>query len=586
MKVLLVGLNAKYIHSSLALYSIRAACRDAEYAVEVVEYTINQEFLHVLGDIAGHEPNVIGIACYIWNREMVLKLAAALKKAIPGVCIFLGGPEASGDATDIMEKNGSVDFVLQGEGEESVPELLAQLMQGAEGLNVAGIAVRRDGKIELNGGVRLVNNLDSLRFPYQADEMQGLADRIIYYESSRGCPFSCSYCVSSTTSGVRYRSIEKVKEELAFFLRHGVKQVKFVDRTFNVDPNYYREIWRFLATEPGVTNFHFEIVADRLSREDVQWLAQVPAGRFQFEIGVQSACEETLAAIGRRNDWVRLQENVQGLLRTGNIHLHLDLIVGLPHEDWGRFKDSFNAVYGLKPDMLQIGFLKLLPGTRIREESAEHGYIGLDFPPYEILSNNVLSYTEVRRLKVLEEVFNQTYNSGRFVYTLSYLVTLFDGDAFRFYNELAQWWERHSYVGKSHSPEGVLSRLLLFVERFSQEQILRAGELLKFDVLRDGSGAMKGERLNWNCERWERQKTAFWRNESAVRQYVPGYRFGNWRDVKRKYPVEIFALNIPQWITSGEWPEAGLTPILFDFTRQHPVWHVLPANELNTEDEQ
>lgn len=583
---MLVGLNAKYIHSSLALYSIRAACHNAGHEVEVLEYTINQEFFYILGDIAGREPALVGIACYIWNREMVLKITAALKKALPEVRIFLGGPEASGDATAILQQNISVDFVVQGEGEESAPELLAQLSQGADGLSVAGIAVRRGREVELNGGVRLVENLDSLRFPYSAEEMPGLADRIIYYESSRGCPFSCSYCVSSTTSGVRYRSIDKVKEELSFFLQHGVKQVKFVDRTFNVDPGYYRGIWGFLADCPGITNFHFEIVADRLSRNDVQWLGQVPPGRFQFEIGVQSTCEETLSAIGRRNDWERLQENVQRLLRSGNIHLHLDLIVGLPHEDWRHFRESFNAVYGLKPDMLQIGFLKLLPGTRIRQEAAEHGYIGLDFPPYEILANNVLPYADVRRLKLLEEVFNQTYNGGRFCYTLSYLVTIFAGDAFCFYNELAHWWDQQRLAGKPHSPEGVLSQISLFAVRFSPEQKLRVGELLKFDVLLDASGALKGEQLNWNREQWERQKAVLWRSERVIKQFVPSFHFSNWRDVKRKYPLEVFAVNIPQWVSSGEWSGEELTPVLFDVTRERPIWHILPKSELITEDAQ
>jgi len=584
LKVLLVGLNAKFIHSSLALYAIQSACHDLGCDAEVAEYTINQEFLHVLGDIAGREPTVVGIACYIWNREMVLKITAALKKTLPGVMIILGGPEASGDATTILMQNSAVDFVVQGEGEESVPELLTQLSQGLDCIDVTGIALRRDGRIELNGGVRLVENLDRLSFPYETDAMPGLANRIIYYESSRGCPYACSYCVSSTTSGVRFRSIRKVKAELLFFLQHGVKQVKFVDRTFNVQPEHYREIWRFLADEPGITGFHFEIVADRLSREDVRWLAQVAPGRFQFEIGVQSTCEETLAAIGRCNAWERLQENVQELLRVGNIHLHLDLIVGLPYEDWGNFRQSFNSVYALKPDMLQIGFLKLLPGTKIRRDAAQYGYVWLEHPPYEILSNNSLSYKEVRQLKLLEEVFNQTYNSGRFRYTLSYLVTVFTGDAFCFYNELAQWWDGKGLAGKSHSPEGVLSHLLLFSDKFSPEQKMRIGELLKFDVLLDASGSIKGEPLDWNREHWEQKKADYWRSESMMTRYISDYHFTNWRDIKRKYPIEVFEYNIPQWIETNEWPVRELTPVVFNTTRQRSTWQVLPRDEFLTED--
>jgi hypothetical protein len=548
-----------------------------------MEYTINQELLYILGDVAGRKPSTVGVVCYIWNREMVLKLTAALKQVLPEVVIILGGPEASGDATTLLLQNPSVDFVVQGEGEESVPELLTQLAQGAEVPNVNGIAVCKEGVVEINGGVRVVANLDCLPFAYQSDMMPNLSNRIIYYESSRGCPFSCSYCVSSTTSGVRYRSIDLVKEELRFFIRHGVKQVKFVDRTFNVNPEYYREIWRFINAEADSANFHFEIVADILRNEDIDWLASIAEGRFQFEIGIQSTCEETLSAIGRSNAWARLQENVQSLLRGGNIHLHLDLIVGLPYENWRRFQQSFNTVYSLRPAMLQIGFLKLLPGTKICREADEYGYVSLAHPPYEILANNFLSYNEVRQLKMVEEVFNQTYNTGRFVHTLSYLLTVFAGDAFAFYNELAIWWNQQGLAGKSHSPDGVLSMLLLFAARLLPKQQLRVKDLLKFDVLLDASRALKGEQLDWNRTQWERQKSDCWRNEARVRDYISEYHFTNWRDVKRKYPIEIFAQDVPHWITSGEWSDRAYTPVIFVAGNNRIAWHVLESEALALE---
>lgn len=351
MKVLLVALNAKYIHSSLALYSIAANCRLHRREVEVKEYTINQELLHILGDIAGREPTVVGLACYIWNREMVLKLAAALRQVLPNVVIMIGGPEVFGDAAALLLENQAIDFVVQGEGEESVPELLDQIEQGADLIKVDGVALRQVGGVELNGGIRLVENLDSLPFPYQEETMAGMEHRIVYYESSRGCPYSCSYCISSMSRGVRVRSWGKVREELQFFLRHGVKQVKFIDRTFNVLPAHYQPIWDFLAEQEETTNFHFEIVADRLGAEEVRWLANVPQGRFQFEIGVQSTCTETLQAIGRHNEWEKLHRNIQQLNRAGNIHLHLDLIAGLPYEGWDEFRQSFNSVYGLTSPM-------------------------------------------------------------------------------------------------------------------------------------------------------------------------------------------------------------------------------------------
>lgn len=585
MKVLLVGLNAKYIHSSLALYTIGASCQAAGQPVEIAEYTINQELLHVLGDVAGYQPEVVGIACYIWNREMTLKLATALKKVLPAVRIVLGGPEASGDAAAILRQNPSVDFVVQGEGEESLPELLTELAQAGTGRNVAGIAVRHGEGVELNGGVRVVEKLDDLPFPYQEAQMAGLANRIIYYESSRGCPFDCSYCVSSLTRGVRTRSVEKVKEELRFFIKHGVKQVKFVDRTFNVRPEHYREIWCSLAKADTTANFHFEIVADLLNSEEIQWLSRVEPGRFQFEIGVQTLCEPALTAIGRCNDWARLSDNVRNLRQGGNIHLHLDLIVGLPHEDLNSFRNSFNAVYSLQPNMLQIGFLKLLPGTRIRTEAAEYDYVCLDHAPYETLSNHWLTYRDIRRLKQLEEVFEQTYNSGRFSRTLAFLIRFCaGGDAFAFYQALTAWWEQQKMIGRAHSPEGVLAALRNYADRLPTEQKHRVRDLLKLDTLMDGSGALKGNGLDWNEERWDRAKAELWRNEAKLRCYIPDYRFSNWRDVKRNYPMEIFDTDVSEWAGSGEWPTQQVTALVFDRTR-HPVWRRLAWNDLAAEEE-
>jgi radical SAM superfamily enzyme YgiQ (UPF0313 family) len=585
VNVLLVGLNAKFIHSSLALYSLAAACRDARQEVSVAEYTINQELLHVLGDISGRMPTVVGIACYIWNREMVLKLTSALKIVAPQTRIVLGGPEVSGDAESILLHNPSVDFVIQGEGEESLPELLERLARGLDAYNVEGVAVRRDGGVEVNGGIRVVKDLDRLPFPYTDNAMELLNNRIVYYESSRGCPFSCSYCLSSESQGVRYRSLSKVKEELRFFLQHGVRQVKFVDRTFNVLPAHYQGIWGFLAEHQGQTNFHFEIVADRLSRDEIVWLSQVPGGLFQFEIGVQSTCEETLAAVGRHNLWDWLQENVTAILREGNIHLHLDLIVGLPNENVARFAKSFNDVYGLQPDMLQIGFLKMLPGTKMRQEATRFEYKYLKHPPYEILSNTLLSYKEVRELKVLEEVFNQTYNSGRFRNTLAFLVKFFEGDAFRLYNSLARWWDERGLTGVSHSPDSVLSHIFSFSKALPPSKRTWVEELLKVDVLMDTSRSLKGEDLSWNRERWEQPKNKLWRSESMVRRFVPDYHFTNWRDVKRWYPVEVFTVNVLNWLESGVASGDEMTPVLFDVRKARPQCHILPLDVFQLGDE-
>ena len=584
MKVLLVSLNAKYIHTALGLYSIAASCRVQGKTVTVREYTINQDLLVVLADIAGQSPDVVGFACYIWNRELTLKLAAALKKALPGIVVVLGGPEVSADAVSLLLQQPCVDYVVQGEGEASVPGLLAQL-ECRKIISVPGIARRTADGVELNGGACYVEDLDSLPFPYNEAELALLDNRILYYESSRGCPYSCSYCISASSKGVRHRSVDKVCQEMQFFLDHQVRQVKFVDRTFNVVPAHYQAIWRFLADRPGLTNFHFEIVADRLRPDEIEWLASVPPGLFQFEIGVQSTCEKTLQAIGRQNDWQRLRQNVQALLQPHNIHLHLDLIVGLPFEGLPEFRQSFNAVYGLRPHMLQIGFLKMLPGTPLRSQAEEYGMIYLEHPPYEILANRFISYAAVRQLKQLEEVFNQTYNSGRFPQTLAYLVNVFAGDAFLFYNELTLWWEDKGLLGSSHSPDRVLGCLREFAGRLTPEQQCWIGELLRFDAICDGGRSLKGEMLDWNRQRWETAKNNLWRDEAKMRCYISDYRFTTWREVKRKFPLEVFAVDVAHWLQTGGAELSGPVPIVFDLTQSKPRWQVATPADFPLEDE-
>lgn len=554
LKVLLIGINAKFIHVSLAVYTLAAACREAGHTVDTVEYTINQEFLQVYGDIIDRSPDVVGFACYLWNRGMVGRLAAALKKVLPGLVVVVGGPEASGDATSMLSEYPAIDFVVQGEGEETLPELLHHLANpSSSSALIAGVAFRTAAGICLGGGVRRVKELERLPFPYNEQLLESFRNRIVYYESSRGCPFACSYCVSGAEGDVRRRSLAQVKQELALFLNCNTAQVKFVDRTFNAQPEHYREIWRFLLEQPGSTGFHFEIVAELLQEADLQLLATAPAEKFQFEIGIQSTHPATLAAIGRKSCHERLARHVERIGGLGNIHLHLDLIAGLPEEDLPSFAASFNAVYALRPEMLQIGFLKLLPGTRLRQEAEKYDYIWLDEPPYEVLANRCLDCHDVRRLKILEEVFNQTYNSRRFVHTLSYLVKICTGnDAFEFYQRFSQWWHSRQWSGAPQSPDGVLNRLAEYAAELPAEQKQWVLELLKADVLLEGRQALKGERLDWNGENWAELKNALWRNETALRGYCPEYAFTNWRDVKRRYPIEVFAVPVAKWILTED----------------------------------
>ncbi|MCX7780628.1 MAG: B12-binding domain-containing radical SAM protein [Negativicutes bacterium] len=540
MKVVLATLNAKYIHSALALYYLKAYCEQDGFSFVVKEYSVNNGLLDILSDIYSEKPEVVGLACYIWNIEMTAQLVALIRKVLPKTVIVLGGPEVTYDAAQVMQRMPSVDYIIRGEGEEVLAALLQALNGNGMLKAVPGLVWRSGQDIICNGDPQVVNCLDSIPFPYTDQDMAALKDKIIYYESSRGCPFSCQYCLSSATAGVRFLPLERVLQELAFFIRHGVKQVKFVDRTFNARKDHYLPIIRFLAKQDCTTNFHFEIAADILDDETLAVLAQAPAGRFQLEIGIQSTHQPTLQAIRRTNQWPAIVYNVNKLLENGNIHLHLDLIVGLPYEDIAGFGRSFNDVYALKPHMLQLGFLKLLKGSGIRSRAAVDGYVFMDNAPYEILANNYISYQEIRSLKIMEEVFNQTYNSGRFKYTLEWFVTQ-KGDAFSFYRDFAAYWEERGLHRVSHSAKSLYRFLLDYCEHIYPHHAKAVDELLKFDALLSEHGGLRPEFLSWNGEEWAEAKSLFFRDENKVRHYLPQYVFTNWRDVKKRYHIEIFA---------------------------------------------
>ncbi|MDR3564595.1 MAG: B12-binding domain-containing radical SAM protein [Negativicutes bacterium] len=564
MQVVLATLNAKFIHSSLALRYLKQYCQAAHPAITIKEYTINNEGLYILGDIFQARPDVLGLVCYIWNREAVLALAALVKKVLPGTAIVLGGPEVTYDAAAVLQENPAVDFVIQGEGEEAFAALLGVLSVGRPVEGIAGVAFRREGE-SVASEPQVVARLARLPFPYD-DDMAELKDKIIYYESSRGCPFACSYCLSSTTRGVRFFDTDRVLAELAFFISHDVRQVKFVDRTFNARREHYWPILRFLAAADCRTNFHFEIAADRLDDDIVEFLATAPIGRFQFEIGVQSTHDATLQAINRKNDWPRLTRHVRALRAAGNIHLHLDLIVGLPFENYQQFGQSFNTVYQLQPHMLQLGFLKMLKGSAIREQVAIHGYVFMDDAPYEVLANHYLTYAEIRRLKIMEELFNQLYNSGRFGATLAWLVSGYGGEAFLLYDALTTYWEERGLHRVAHSAKALYRYIADFSAAVRPESKETCMAFLRFDALMSEQGTTRPAFLPWSEGQWADQKSSFWRDEALVRRYLPDYRFTTWRDINNKYHIEVFPFDLPGYLTQpGEMrPEA--TAVMFSYS--------------------
>lgn len=562
MKVLLTTLNAKYSHSALALYSLAAYCRQFHGNIVIDEYTINQPLPHIVSRIYQHQPTVIAIACYIWNIKQVLELCSIVKKILPKSILVLGGPEVSYDAEQILNNNPAVDHIVCGEGELALEQLLTAL-QSTDQPAIVGVASRSlDGTI-IKADYQQITTLAQLPFAYTESDLMMVQEKIIYYESSRGCPFSCQYCLSGNSKNVRFYPLQRVLSELKVFIDHNVRQVKFVDRTFNAKPEHYLPILEFLAHQDCRTNFHLEVAADLLTEAALEILTTAPAGRFQLEIGIQSTYEPTLAAVKRHHQWYKLVENVKRLRQAGNVHLHLDLIVGLPFETIERFADSFNTVYKLQPQMLQIGFLKLLKGSGLRRTAHLHDCVYNEAAPYEILSNRYLNYSEIYELQLLEDVFNHTYNSGRFITTLRYLVSWFSGDAFYCYRCLTKFWVEHDMQLVAHSPKTIVD----FIRKFCLETLptniaANSLELLRFDLLQ--STNLRPEILPWQYPKYAEIIGAFWRNQSQVQQYLPQFKFSSWRNIHQQYQIEKFKVDIPLFLASGRL-EMNSIVLLFCF---------------------
>lgn len=453
MKVLLASIDSKYIHSNLAVRSLKKYAEQklresgAFCDIEIAEYTINQQPAKVMADIYKQDANVIMFSCYIWNRAFMEKLLNDLAVVRSDVDIWLGGPEVSFDSKEILVRFSNVRGIMTGEGEETLAKLLSAYAAADEATDysidnfnsISGIIYRSSAEAIVCTTQREHLDMDQLPFVYE--DLSDFENRIIYYESSRGCPFRCSYCLSSVDKKLRFRSLDQVKKELKFFLDNNVRQVKFVDRTFNCDHDRTMEIWRFIRdNDNGITNFHFEMAADILKEDEIQLLGQMRPGQVQLEIGVQTTNPKTLEAIQRPMDFVKLSRNVQAIKQAGNVHLHLDLIAGLPYEDMASFEKSFNDVFALRPEQLQLGFLKVLKGSSMADRCEEYGLKYTAAPPYEVLETKWILYDDLLKLKQIEEMVEVYYNSGQFVRTLELLIDRFDS-AFKMFEALANWYE-------------------------------------------------------------------------------------------------------------------------------------------------
>lgn len=473
MKVLLLALNAKYIHTSLALRSIKAYCKKYEDSIHIIETSINNNENDIIKAIYREQPDIIGISCYIWNMNDVKSLIPTLKKILPQAIIILGGPEVSYESAELLNES-AVDLIMEGEGEQTWAEYLEYRIEAKGSIDKIDGLIYKDksGNIQKNAPRQ---PLDLRYLPFVYENLDELAHKIIYYEASRGCPFNCQYCLSSIEQGVRFVPIDTVKEHMAYFLDKGVKQVKFVDRTFNTRKQFAMDIWKYLIEyDNGYTNFHFEIAAELISDEMYTLLAQARPGLIQFEIGVQSTNPNVLKIIKRPMPFEDIKKVVLQIKALGNIHQHLDLIAGLPEEDYASFRQSFNDVMSVRPEQFQLGFLKLLKGSGLREKAEFYGLVYKEEPPYEILYTSFISYDEILRLHSIDELVDKYYNSGRFVRTLECLFDYFK-NPFDCFEQLSIFWEKQGYDLMDHNKMAYYAHLI----EFGESQIDLNIELLK-----------------------------------------------------------------------------------------------------------
>lgn len=566
-KIVLAALNAKYIHSNLALrYLSRFQENDKKYHIITKEFTINQRMDFIIEELFRLQPDAVFFSAYIWNVETIRQLCPVLKKVLPDCILGFGGPEVSYESEAFLRENPAVDIVMRGEGELVFTKLLSHFETGTPALQEIGsLTYREKGEIRSTMQEPPLD-LALLPFPYDAD-FRDVENQIIYYESSRGCPYSCAYCLSSVEKGVRFVPLEKVLPDLQKFLDAGVRQVKFIDRTFNCKKSHAMAIWQYLHThDNGITNFHFEMTADLIDEETIDFLKGVRKGLFQFEIGVQSTNPHTIAAIHRNVDFDKLSAIVKQIKAGGNIHQHLDLIAGLPHEDYASFSRSFNDVYALQPEQLQLGFLKVLKGSMLHQRQKDFSIVYHETAPYEVLTTHVLPYTDTLRLKYIEEMVELYYNSGKFLHTLAYLVPLYDSP-FAFFEELSVFWLQKGCQYLSLSKMGLYDVLWEFVQKKEGIEPEKFQWALKFDIalhekpkklplwLTVGGGGQQYERIT----------------ARLAQKYFPAHADAEKKVLIRQTYLDVFG---------AESPKA----VLFDYGRKdllgNAEYIVLPLEEV------
>ena len=599
MKALLVAVNAKYIHSNLGIYSIRAyglAHGIQASCLEIAEYTINQNPEEILADIYRRKPELIGFSCYIWNIREIMDLAVELHKVMPELPIWFGGPEVSYHAVTFVQEHPWLTGIMVGEGEETFLELYRAYECGTELEDVAGLVYRMERDLSKNADKNESPNMeratvesicspqeiiqtvsrpklpmDVLVFPYE--DMEGLEHRIVYYETSRGCPFGCSYCLSSTDRQVRLRSMELVEQELQFFLDHQVPQVKFVDRTFNCQREHTMAIWNYIYEhDNGVTNFHFELSADLLTDEEIAYVSQFRPGLLQFEIGVQSTNVDTMKAINRVCDLQHLRDRVARIYVGRNIHQHLDLIAGLPYEDYASFRNSYNDVHSMKPDQLQLGFLKLLQGSPMEGKQEEYGIVCQDRPPYEVLYTPWLSYDDVLRLKQVEAMTEQYYNSQQFEASRRYMESLFP-TPFDFYQSLGTYYHEMADLGVHRSRIQNYEILLDFLATCTDGDRGILSQLMTYDLYaRENLKSRPSFAHDDQDADWREKERVWYQDTRQLERYLPEYLDYGWKQTLRMTHLERFDLDVLRYLDEGILVMKSCV-LLFDYRKRDPLSH-------------
>lgn len=525
-KIVLTAINSQYVHLNVAVrYLKKYVEKNSEIKLDIYETNINNQLINIIKDLFEMQPDMIVFSTYIWNKEYVFSLSKELKKILPNVKIALGGPEVSYEWEKTMRENEEIDYIFTGEGEKILLNFFTLDIS-----QVKGVVYRVNEEIKYNGIEPLIENLDIIPFPYDEEELQDRT-KIFYYESSRGCPFNCSYCMSSIDKSVRYYSIERTKEDLKRFIDSPIKLLKFVDRTFNLSKEKYMAIWKFLLENyrEGIT-FHFEINANIFDEETLDFLETVPKGYFQFEIGVQTIDVQAMKSIGRVNNLERLEHNIRRISR--NIHLHLDLIAGLPYETYEKFRYSFDYVHSMKPEMIQLGFLKLLKGTKMYEEREKYNYKYFSKSPYEVFSNDFISFAEIVKLKNLEKVLDFYYNSEKFPESVQWLIENHYESAFSFYEDIADYFDKKGYLKVSHKESTLFTLLYEFYleKNFKDREIFV--EYLKYDYLMLGKTGFYPE---------------WFKSEKDGELYDEIIREGNYKSIREGHKnseLERFSYNI------------------------------------------